>query len=57
MVKRPPKKWMKRCVRGVEKSGAAYDPQAVCGSLWHHKMSPAQRTAAVRESEKRKKKR
>lgn len=56
MVKRPPKKWMRRCVRGVEKSGAAYDPEAVCGSVWYHKMSVSQKRKAVRESERRNKK-
>lgn len=55
--KRPPKKWFKSCVRGVEKSGVAYDPQAVCGDLWYHKMSVVQKKEAVRESEKSKRKR
>lgn len=57
MPKRPPKRWWKSCVRGVEKSGMAYDPESVCGSVWYHKMSPAQKREAVRESEKSKRKR
>lgn len=56
MVKRPPKRWWKRCVQGVEKSGYAESPEAVCGDLWYHKMSILQKREAVRESEKRKKK-
>lgn len=44
---RPPKRWMKKCVRSVEESGSAADPGAVCGSLWHHKMSPAKKRAAL----------
>jgi hypothetical protein len=48
--KRPPKKWMRRCVRGVKKSGSAAAPGAVCGSLWYHKMTKAQKRAAKRRS-------
>lgn len=57
MPKRPPKRWWKRCVRGVEKSGAAYDPQSVCGDLWHHKLTSVQKKKAVRKSERIGKKR
>lgn len=57
MVKRPPKKWFKSCIKGVEESGYAEDPGAVCGDLWHHKMSTAQKRMAVRESERTIKKR
>lgn len=46
--RRPPKKWMRDCVRGASKS--ARDPGAVCGSLWHHKMTYKQRMAAKRRS-------
>jgi HK97 family phage prohead protease len=35
---RPPKDWFDRCVAGVESSGSADDPQAVCGNLWHNVM-------------------
>lgn len=52
MVKRPPKKWFRSCVRGVEKSGTAYDPESVCGSLWHHKLSIGEKRKIVRESER-----
>ena len=52
MPKRPPKRWWKSCVRKVEKSKYADDPEAVCGSVWYHKMSAAQKRKAVRESER-----
>lgn len=55
MVKRPPKKWIKSCIRGVRKSGYADDPGAVCGDVWYHKMTEYAKRKAVRESEKRKK--
>jgi hypothetical protein len=52
---RPPKKWWHDCVDGVKKSsrksGRAYSPQSVCGSLWYHKMSAAQRKAATKRHE------
>lgn len=35
---RPPKKFMDKCTREVKKKGVL-DPSAVCGDLWHHKMS------------------
>lgn len=57
MVKRPPKKWIKSCIRGVRKSGYADDPGAVCGDVWYHKMSTSAKRKAVRESEKVGKKR
>lgn len=48
MPRRPPKKWMRDCVAGVEaRSPSAADPGAVCGSLWHHKMSPKSKRAAL----------
>ncbi len=47
---RPPKQWMRDCVRGASKS--ARNPGAVCGALWYHKMSPAQRRAALRREGK-----
>ena len=45
---RPPKRWMRRCVRSVEESGSAADPGSVCGALWHHKMSPAKKRDILR---------
>lgn len=48
--RRPPKKWMRDCVAGASKS--ARDPGAVCGALWYHKMSPAQRRAALQKEGK-----
>lgn len=51
--RRPPKKWWRDCVRGVEESGSAVDPESVCGALWYRKMSESQRRAATRRSEKR----
>ena len=53
MPRRPPKKWMRDCVAGVTKNSPAYDPRAVCGSLWYHKLSPAQKAAAVRRERTR----
>jgi hypothetical protein len=43
--RRPPKQWMRHCVRGA--TASSRDPGAVCGSLWYHKMSAAQRRAAL----------
>ena len=57
MPKLPPKRWWKSCIRGVEKSGYAKDPAAVCGSQWYHKMTTSQQRIAVIESEKSKRKR
>jgi len=46
--RRPPKQWMRDCVKGASKSAA--DPGAVCGALWYRKMSPsAKRVALARE--------
>lgn len=42
---RPPKHWFQDCVAGA--SSSADDPNAVCGSLWYHKMSASQRRAAL----------
>lgn len=56
MPKRPPRKWMKDCVKGVQQSEDVKDPNSVCGSLWYHKMSPADRRAAIRRHESMKKK-
>jgi len=41
--RRPPKAWFRRCVRGVERSGGAYDPQAVCGAQWQRKSEAEKR--------------
>ena len=54
-MKRPPKKWFKSCVRGVEKSGSAYDPPSVCGDLWHNKMGIEQKREIIREERRKKK--
>lgn len=54
MPKRPPKKWFRSCVRGVKKSGSAYDPESVCGSVWYHKLDIKQKKEIIRRSEKRK---
>lgn len=51
--RRPPKKWMRDCIRGVKESGTAKNPGAVCGALWYHKMSPSQRHEALRRRESR----
>ena len=47
--KKPPKKWMKKCIAGVKSKGSATNPQAVCGSLWYNKMSPKAKKKAKRE--------
>lgn len=46
---RPPKHWMRRCIKGVRSGKSATDPGAVCGSLWHHKLSDAQRREILKE--------
>jgi hypothetical protein len=51
--RRPPKGWWEDCVAGVTESGSAADPRSVCGALWHRKMSPKQRRAALRRHEGR----
>jgi hypothetical protein len=51
MPNRPPKEWMERCIAGVTEGGSAAVPGAVCGSLWYHKKSPAERAAVTREYE------
>lgn len=48
--RRPPRGWFRRCMKGVEKSGAR-NPNAVCGSVWYHKLSEADRRRITRESE------
>jgi hypothetical protein len=45
--RRPPRLWMRDCVRGVRDSGSARDPGAVCGALWYRKMDAGQRRAAL----------
>jgi hypothetical protein len=40
---------MRHCVEGVRSSGSAANPGSVCGALWYHKMSPAQKRAALRK--------
>lgn len=49
--RRPPRGWFRRCVKGVEKSGEVSNPNAVCGSVWYHKLSAADRRRITRESE------
>jgi hypothetical protein len=51
--RRPPKKWFDDCVAGVEASGSAADPYAVCGALWHRKMGPKAKAAALRAERSR----
>jgi hypothetical protein len=41
--RRPPKAWFNRCVRGVKRSGGAYDPKAVCGAQWQRKSEAEKR--------------
>lgn len=49
---RPPKKWMRDCVRGVKKnSPSVTDPNAVCGDLWYNKMSESARRKAMKREE------
>lgn len=48
---------MRDCTKGVAKKSRAKDPGAVCGALWHHKMSPAaKREALAREKRRTRKK-
>lgn len=46
--KRPPSSWWDRCVQGVTKSGGIDSPERVCGSLWYHKMSAADKRRIIR---------
>lgn len=46
---RPPKHWIRDCIKGVRAGGSAKDPGAVCGSLWHHKLSDSQRRAILKK--------
>lgn len=48
--RRPPKRWMRRCVSGVRRSGSAADPGAVCGDMWFHKLTSRQKASAKRMS-------
>lgn len=57
MPKRPPKRWFKSCVEGVEEGGYAEEPKAVCGDLWYNKLTEADRKRITREEEKKKRKR
>lgn len=50
--RRPPKKWMRDCIRGVKKRGGVRDPGAVCGAQWYHKTSGKAKRAAVRRERK-----
>lgn len=57
MPNQPPKRWWISCVKGVSKSKKAYDPEAVCGNLWHHKKTLKERVAITRKEESRKRNR
>lgn len=50
--RRPPKKWMRDCIRGAKRSGAR-DPGAVCGAQWYHKTSAKKKRAALRRERKK----
>ena len=50
MVKRPPKRWFRSCVRKVRARGKARDPAAVCGAQWYHKMSKKAKRKATNRS-------
>lgn len=56
-IGRPPRKWMRRCIAGVEASGGSNPklggPGAICGSLWYRKLSPKKRAEIRREYEAR----
>ena len=59
MPKRPPEGWLKRCAEHVGfHSPKVKNPVAVCAELWHHKMGPAAKRAAlaVERAVKRKRK-
>jgi hypothetical protein len=49
--RRPPRKWWRRCLSGVEARRYARDPAAVCGAAWW-RMPPRQREAIVRKLER-----
>jgi len=56
-MKRPAKEWFKRCIKGVEEKGGAYNPNAVCGNLWHNILSEKEKRRIIREERKEKRKR
>lgn len=51
MPKTPPKRWMDSCMRQVGKDSSITDPGAVCGNLWHNKMSASAKAKAMAKSE------
>lgn len=53
---RPPKRWIRHCIKGVEKSGGADNPGAVCGDLWWNKKTPKERKQIIKEEESKKRK-
>lgn len=52
MPKRPPKKWMKDCTTGVEKSGSKVNSGAVCGDIWYNKKTQKERDLITKRIEK-----
>ncbi len=52
--RRPPKKWMRDCIKGVKRSKKKVrDPGAVCGAQWYRKTSPKAKRAALRRERKK----
>lgn len=51
MPKTPPKQWWNKCIKSVNKSKKIYNPQAICGNIWYHKLSQKQKLAITKKSE------
>jgi hypothetical protein len=51
MPKKPPKQWWNKCIKGVSKSGKAYDPESICGDIWYHKKSKKEKITITRRLE------
>jgi len=48
-MKRPPKKWFRRCVRQVKAEGEAIDPKKICGAVWARKTAKEKKRTVKRE--------
>ncbi len=54
MPKKPPRKWFRDCVKGVNKSKSKVtNPEAVCGDIWWHKKTKKERNVIIKKMEKK----
>lgn len=49
MPGRPPKGWMRDCMRSVREHGGAKDVRAVCGAVWQRKTAAEKRAIVALE--------